>query len=290
MTDITLEGLEARIRALKSIKDIVSSMKALSALSIRKAEAILPDLRTYSKNIEDSMAQILHYFPEALRFFPDNEDRSLIVVFCSEQGLCGLFNEKIISQAQSIINEHVTGIVVSGTRGFNEARARGLPVMLTLSSPVSVDAVDIKVMNLTTELFQLYQEGRFQQLYLLFAYHRKKGDYLIVRQRVLPPPMKKIMKRARTRRPPLIYMKPEEIMEELLQQFLSISLYKAFVESLASENASRLLSMERASKAIQDRFSELSELYNYLRQEEITNETIEIISAFEALRPLRFSF
>ncbi len=285
MTDINLEGIESRLRSLKSIKEIVNSMKALSALSIRKAEAILPDLRTYSNKIEDSMAQILHYFPEALRVFPEHEDKSLIVVFCSEQGLCGLFNEKIITEAENSINDNVTGIVVSGTKGFDEARARGLPVMLTLNSPVSIDAVDIKVMNLTTELFHLYQEGRFQQLYLLFAYHRKKGDYLVVRQRVLPPPLKKIMKKARTKRAPMIYMEPDEIMKELFKQFLSVSLYKAFVESLASENASRLLSMERASKSIEEKFSDLAELYNYLRQEEITNETIEIISAFEALKP-----
>lgn len=284
MTDLSLEGLESRLRSLKSIKDIVNSMKALSGLSIRKAEAILPDLRTYSKNIEDSMAQILHYFPEALTALADTRGKSLIVVFCSEQGLCGLFNEKIITEVQKGLTEQVEGIVVSGTRGFEEASSRGLPVMLALKSPVSVDAVDVKVMNLTAELFRLYQEGRFQQLYLLFAYHRKKGDYLIVRQRVLPPPLKKIMKRTTAKRAPLIYMKPEEIMEELLKQFLTVSLYKAFVESLASENASRLLSMERASKAIEERFSELSELYNYLRQEEITNETIEIISGFEALR------
>ncbi|RMG69700.1 MAG: hypothetical protein D6710_08420 [Nitrospirae bacterium] len=285
MTDITLEGIESRLRALNSIKDIVSSMKALSALSIRKAEAVLPNLRIYAENIEDAMAQMLHYFPEALRAISDTEGKSLIVVFCSEQGLCGLFNEKIITEAQNSINEHVEGIVVSGRKGVDEAKARGLPVMLGLGSPVSVDGVDISVMNLTRELFNFYQQGRFQQLYLLFAYHRRKGDYRIIRQRVLPPPLKRIAKKTRSKRPPLIYMKPEEIMENLLQQFISVSLYKAFVESLASENASRLLSMERASKAIEDRFSELSELYNYLRQEEITNKTIEIISGFEALRP-----
>lgn len=284
MTELNIEAIESRLNALKSISEIVNSMKALSAHSIRKAEGMLPHLRAYSENIEDSLAQILHYFPEAVRVDIEGEGKSVYVVFTSEQGLCGIFNERIMDEAEKLLDDNLAGFVVSGRKGIEEAYSRSLPVILSLSSPVSVDAVDLKVMNLTTELFTLYSEGMFQQLYLLFAYHRKKADYLIIRQKVLPPPFKRIMKRTKKKRSPLIYMKPEEILENLMRQYLVVSLYKAFIESLASENASRLLSMERASKSIDERFTELSDLYNYLRQEEITNETIEISSGFEAIR------
>ncbi len=284
MTELNIEAIESKLKALKSIGEIVGSMKALSAHSIRKAEGLLPHLRTYAENIEDSLAQILHYFPEAVRVDFEGEGQKACVVFTSEQGLCGVFNERIVNEAEGFLDEKTVGLILSGRKGIEEAESRGLPVILSLSSPVSVEAVDIKVMNLATELFTLYSQRYFQQLYLLFAYYRRRSDYLIIRQRVLPPPFKRILKRTKKKRAPLVYMAPEDILEDLMRQYLIVALYKAFIESLASENASRMLSMERASRNIDEKFAELSELYNYLRQEEITNETIEITSGFEAIR------
>ncbi len=284
MTALSIEHIEARLKGLKSIKEIVGSMKALSALSIRKAEEALPHIRAYTENIEDSLSQVIQYFPEALRTGFEGGKGRLYVVFTSEQGLCGLFNERIIDEAEKVLDDASAGLIVSGRKGYEEARSRGLPVLFHIGSPVSIDAVDIRVMNLARETYSIFSGKGFQALYLLFAYHRKKGDYLIIRTRVLPPPFKKIAGRQRRRQAPLVYMAPEDILGSLVRQYMTVSLYRAFIESLASENASRLLSMERASKNIDEKFAELAELYNYLRQEEITNETIEIMSGFEALK------
>lgn len=283
MTGLTLETLEARLKGLKSISDIVGSMKALSALSIRKSEMLLPHIRTYTENIEDALSQIIQYFPEAIESGFEGDGGKLLVVFTSEQGLCGIFNERIINEAEKTMDNRTVGLVICGRKGLDEAQSRKLPVLLSLASPVSVDMVDIKVMNLATNIYTIFSQKKLQELYLLFAYHRKKGDWLVIKQRVMPPPFKKISRREVNRIAPLIYMEPEDILENLVRRYLAASLYRAFIESLASENTLRLLSMDRASRNIEEKFTELSDLHNYLRQEEITNETIEILSGFEAL-------
>ena len=284
MAELTMENIEARLRGLKSIKDIVNSMKALSALSIRKSERLLTPIRTYTENIEDALSLIIHYFPHAIGSVLEEEGGKLIVVFTSEQGLCGVFNERIIQEAARAMDERTAGLVICGRKGLEEATSRQLPILFSTDSPVSVDAVGAKVMNLITDIYSIFSTRNLRELYLLFALHRKKRDWLVIKQRVMPPPFRKIAKRTRKRLPPLVYMDPVSILENLIREYIYVSLYRAFIESLASENALRLQTMERASRNIEDKFTELADLYNYLRQEAITNETIEILSGFEAMK------
>ncbi len=281
---LTTRQLERKIKNFHSINEIVNSMKALASLSIRKAESILPSIRVYIENIEDSIANVLHFFPEAIKNEEKEEQRKVYVVFSSEQGLCGVFNEKIIEYCRAIVDENTVGFVISGRKGYEEAISNGLHILKTMSSPISVDIIDVKVMNLASELYDLFKEGAFHELNLVFAYHRKIGDYKIVRTRVLPPAFNRIAKRGHGKKSPLIYMKPEEILERLIEEYILISLYRAYIESFASENASRLSSMETASRNIEKRLQEMQSTYNYIRQEEITEETIEIISGYEAFR------
>ncbi len=278
----SLEKIEARLKGLKGIREIVNSMKALSALSIRKAESLLPSIREYSDSIEDAFAQLLEHFPEVVQRGLEGGPEVFYLVLTSEQGLCGAYNEEMIRAVEQEVNKRPGGLVITGTRGIDLAATKGLPVLLGLKGPVSVEGIDLKVMEVVRRLLEILPGGN-PQLYLLFAYYRRKAEYTIIRQRVIPPPLRKISRRMRQRRVPLLYMEPEEILGHLFRQYLVVSLYRAFVEALASENASRLFSMERASKNIDDKLQELSELYNYLRQEEITNETIEVSSGYEVL-------
>ncbi|HDH01981.1 MAG TPA: hypothetical protein ENH17_02505 [Nitrospirae bacterium] len=78
-------------------------------------------------------------------------------------------------------------------------------------------------------------------------------------------------------------MNPEDVLERLVEEHLLISLYRAYAESLASENSSRLRSMDSAVQNIDKKMDELTTLYNYVRQEEVTAEVIEIISGYESL-------
>lgn len=281
---MTLETLEKKIHGYRSIREIVNSMKALAAMAIRKVEDILLSTRLYGDNIEDAIAQILHYYPETLKERKEEEGKKLIVVFASEQGLCGLYNERVVEQAERLYSEERMDFILSGSRGYEEALSRGIPVEVYLSSPVSVEAINLKVTELAYHIEVLNTKKRYKEIRLLFTYLKRKGDYEVINQRVLPPPFKRIIKRKKKKRQPLLYMPADIILENLLREYLLFSLYRAYLEALASENSYRLISMEKASSSIDEKIDELNSFYNYLRQEEITNETIEISSSFETLR------
>ncbi|MGE5299520.1 MAG: F0F1 ATP synthase subunit gamma [Acidobacteriota bacterium] len=95
-------------------------------------------------------------------------------------------------------------------------------------------------------------------------------------ERILPPAIDGIPP---VKNPPLTYMEPGTIFDNILEEFIYISLYRCYVESLRSENWYRLRSMEGASESLKKHLSELSSLQRYIGQEEITEEMLEILGS-----------
>ncbi len=275
--------LERKIENLKTIHEIVSSMKALATLTVRKVERLLPTIRMYNDHVHQSMGEILYHFPYLAEVSIPVGRKTAYVVFTSEQGLCGTFNERLLDYCQGLQDISKAIFIISGKRGQDEAFSRGLPVLKALKGPVSVDGIDTRVINLTVELYELYRKGAFDELSVIFAVHRRVGEYRIISNKVLPPDMGKFAKRKASIKEPLVYMNPEDVLERLVEEHLLISLYRAYAESLASENSSRLRSMDSAVQNIDKKMDELTTLYNYVRQEEVTAEVIEIISGYESL-------
>ncbi|NOZ25262.1 MAG: hypothetical protein GXO94_04115 [Nitrospirae bacterium] len=275
--------LERKIENLKTIHEIVNSMKALATLTVRKVEELLPTIRMYNEHVHQSMGEVLHHFPYLAEAPGPDAGRTAYVVFTSEQGLCGTFNERLLDYCQGLEDSAKSVFIISGRRGQDEALARGIPVLKALKGPVSADSIELKVMNLTVELFELYRQGTFDRLSVVFALHRRLGEYRIMSSRVLPPDLGRFSRRKAMRREPLMYMSPEDVLERLVEEHLLISLYRAYAESLASENSSRLRSMDSAAQNIERKREDLLTLFNYVRQEEVTAEVLEIISGYESL-------
>lgn len=280
---VSLE-LERKIENLKTVHEIVNSMKALATLTVRKVEGLLPTIRMYNDHVHQSMGEILSRFPYLAEAPAPAGGRTTYVVFTSEQGLCGTFNEQLLDYCRGLEDAAEALFIISGKKGYDEALARGLPVLKALKGPVSADGIEIEVINLTVELYELYRRGAFDRLSVIFAFHRRLGEYRIISSRVLPPDLGKFSRRKAILREPLMYMRPETVLERLVEEHLLISLYRAYAESLASENSSRLRSMDSAVLNIERKMEELTTLYNYVRQEEVTAEVIEIISGYESLR------
>lgn len=275
---ISSRELENRRKSNKSILGVVKAMKALSAANVRKGGSVLEHTRRYREFI-DQAASVAASLP-GVSILPQGE-KTLIVAFGSQYGLCGALNERVLEEVAEAVrgSAGIAGIIYAGRRIADRAPALSIP-MEDIDAPGSVDGLDETVSELLTMIYNRYKDKVFGEL--LFIYPSFVADTLtVIRHSVLPPPFKpQEMERAL---PPVLYIPPASVMEGVLEEYIYVQLYATALETVIAENESRMRSMDYAEKNIKKRIEELSTSYNYALQEEVTGEILEIIGGYEAL-------
>lgn len=275
---ISSRELENRRKSNKSILGVVKAMKALSAANVRKGGTVLEHTRRY-RDFIDRTASVAASLP-GVRILPQGE-RTLIVAFGSQYGLCGALNERVLEEVAGAVGARadIAGIIFVGRRIADRAPTFSTPVE-DIDAPGSVDGLDETVSELLTMIYKRYKDEVFGSL--LFIYPSFAADALtVVRRPVLPPPFEP--QEGDSALPPMLYMPPANVMEGVLEEYIYVQLYATALEAVIAENESRMRSMDYAEKNIKKRIEELSSSYNYALQEEVTGEILEIIGGYEAL-------
>ena len=167
---------------------------------------------------------------------------------------------------------------VIGRRLKSALESRSIRQEVYQESIAGVGGIDQAWRECISRLLQLYRNEGYYTLTLVFtAISEKRAEVSV--ERILPPELCREKSNGTLKTAPLTYLEPATIFDRLLEEFISISLYRGFVESLRSENWYRLRSMEGASENITRHISELESLQKYLRQEEITGEMLEILGS-----------
>lgn len=268
--------IEERIRKFQEIGKIVLSMKSIASMNVQRSHLLIDNLREYEGEITLSIKTILSHFPE-VRFSFEGEEK-LIVVYGSDQGLCGLFNERI----GDFIKERFEGddgvhLVLVGKKLGDVIQERVLKV---LSAPVSYESIYTQASELIELIADMYLGGSIGEIYLAYNEFRGIGSYTPRLRKVIPFEVKR---EEIYTFPPITDMPPEEILSGLVVEYLYSNLYRAYLESFLSENGVRLMNMNNASRSIDKTIGELQIERNYLRQEEITSEIEEILTAYREL-------
>jgi F-type H+-transporting ATPase subunit gamma len=290
----TIEDLKRRIESTEGLQSVVKTMKAMAAVKIRQYEKAVESLGDYNKTVEMG-------FQIALRNRPDiavgarSGPRTQLgaIVFGSDQGMCGQLNDQIVSYALRSMDELAeiekkNRLVMSvGQRARGRLEGAGQPVEDHISLPGSVSGIVPKVQDLVTKIQSWNINRGLDQVFLYYSKPLSGSRYMPNSVHLLPVD-KAWLERVRkkpwpTKMLPLFTMDWDPLFSALIRQYLFISLFRAFAESLASENASRLASMQGAERNIQDQLSELTMQYHQQRQMSITEELLDIVSGFEAL-------
>lgn len=268
--------LEKKIKVFLTIEDIINAMKAYAGVTIRKTEELVLNIRRYEENIFSSLADVMTQRPEnALE--EQGRQKRILIAFGSSQGLCGAYNEKIADTVFDTVTGDDTLFVI-GRRLISSLELRKLGYDYFDDSVVSVNGIEDALRETTSKIMSIYKNKEYYNLAIIFtSVSGNKSDISI--EQVLPPDIGRV----RTLRPagvsPLTYLEREIIFNKVLEEFLYISLYRGFIESLRSENWYRLRSMEGAAENIKRRISDLDSLQKYIRQEEITEEMLEILGS-----------
>ena len=282
--------IEARLKSLGGIEHLVRSMRAMAAIRWRRARHRLGQAQTYAAEVERLLNTAIQYpsrlvLPSA-RVAPSPGAVGLVVI-TSDRGLCGAFSLSIAGFASDFIArqqelDHRVKIIALGRYGeryfdrppYEVIYAHPLPLIRALSFTETREIYE--------RIEDLYQEGEFDQLYLIYNSFVSFGRYQRVEIRLLPPHLA-TRPQAEVKVAHIIGSDLAELQRYLLAEYLAVQVHLALVESMVSEQGARLQTMESALTNIQDRIDGLVLEHNIARQEGITQEVLEISAGAEAL-------
>ncbi len=292
MSDSTASLLRKIDRA-GDLQSVVRTMKALAASSIGQYEKSVLALGDYYRTVELGLgacfrngAAITSRSNEGKK---RNESAIGAVVFGSDQGLVGQFNDVIADFAVKTLAglPGKAGVWAVGGRVNARLADAGLTMMGIFTAPNSVQAITSLVGQIQIESETRRAKGEYRQLYLFHNRPQAGALYEPVSQRLLPLDsawQQSLVKVSwPTKNLPEVMCRGTATLRALIREYLFISLFRACAESLASENASRLAAMQRADKNIDDLLEHLRGTFYRSRQSGIDEELFDVISGFEAL-------
>lgn len=289
----TLEALSRRIATTEDLRAIVSTMKSLSAVSVRHYESAVAALRDYGRAVELALQALLRDRPAVVGTAAPAADSAAVVVFGSDHGLCGRFNDEVARFAHERLREldaagtHCQCLVV-GARAEARLAALGEAVDERLFLPGSVSGLAALAQAV---LVQIDAWGGVESLgRVLLIHHRRTNDAVAVPhlRQLLPLSPERLRNLAArpwpSRRLPMFTMDADRLFLAVVRQYLFSSVYRAAAESLASEHASRLATMQAAERNIDEHLEEQHAEFRRRRQQTITEELLDIVTGFEASR------
>ncbi|MDX2283542.1 MAG: ATP synthase F1 subunit gamma [Bacteroidia bacterium] len=293
-----LKEIRARIKAVKGTQQVTKAMKMVAAAKLRRAQDQMLQLRPYASKLREIIGNVVSVLDAEeipSRLVEAREVRNvLVVVVTSNRGLAGPFNTNIIRQVHQFAAEHHKALLDSGRvqficigrKGFEYFRKRGFPVN-DRNYDVFAGLSFGKVNEVTDLIFRKFLSGEVDKVYL--AYNEFKNVMTQIRRvdAFLPLAVDSIQggsAQSSARKSDYIFEPGrEEILTDLIPKALRIQVYRAVLESNASEQGARMVAMDAATENAEELLKQLRLNYNKARQASITKEILEIAAGANAL-------
>lgn len=297
----TTQDIRQRINNTQDLGGIVRTMRALAMTSIRQYERAVESLGDYNRTTEMGLQVVLSEASRQGFSLPTVQEKVLdqldtgIIVFGSDQGLCGQFNEQISSYTLDQLDKRNIPLnkrqyIVVGLRVAGSLDHANQPINDIYNIPSSVEAITPMVQELLLRSQQWRGVIEARQIGRVLLFYNQMVSTAVYRPHVrqllpIDPSQWQQLEQEGwpSRSLPIFTMAWRPLFSALLRQHLFATLFRAFAESLASENSARLLSMQAAERNIEERLGELTQTYHQQRQNNITSELLDIISGFELL-------
>ncbi|GAA4132305.1 ATP synthase F1 subunit gamma [Sphingobacterium lactis] len=286
-----LKEVRNRITSVSSTQQITKAMKMVSAAKLKRATNAIVQLRPYANKLRDILAQVSASVEG--NNSPFTEDRIptkvLIVVVTSNRGLAGAFNANAIKTANNLIaNKYAdqfargdVSIIAIGKRGHDFFTKRNFSVIGNHND--LFNNLDFEnVSKVTDYVMEQFKEGNIDRVEVVYNQFRNAAVQILTSEQILPLlPEEKNEDVAELDY--IIEPSKEKIIEELIPKAIKIQLYKAVLDSNASEHGARMTAMDKATENAGDLLRQLKLSYNQARQAAITTELTEIVSGAAAL-------
>jgi F-type H+-transporting ATPase subunit gamma len=287
----TLETLSRRTATLTSIRGIVHTMKTMSAINAVPYEHAAQSVESYHQTVLSGLrAFVAKTGPIAMPVSVQAE--RILVVFGSDHGLCGNYNEVLAERARAEASRMAGGtrVLCVGARMSDALSDQGLSPEVTILPPASADGIGRLATDIVTRLDEIGGGDVHNRIAVTLAFTRRAGKGLRepVVSPLLPlaPSLLSDSGKAgwQSRSLPDYTMRATPLLAALLRNHIFASVFHASAEAMVTENAARLALMQQAEQAVDDRLDEVGGQFRLMRQDEITSELMDIIIGFEALK------
>jgi F-type H+-transporting ATPase subunit gamma len=290
----SLEHLHKQLDSLDELRTIVRTMKALSAASIRQYEQSVTALTGYYRTVERGLHVVLKDMasPTVTSRRADVPYRLAAIIFGSDHGLCGRFNEEITGHALDRMNSTPADpknrlLLAIGARVAASLEHAGQSVEEDFLVPGSAEQITATVQQILLKVDEWRTQAGVHYVYLFYNRHAGDKSYHPTGIELLPINLRRFHRLQEARWPsrslPTFTMERETLLRQLLYQYLFVSIFRACAESQASEHASRLAAMQAAERNLDERFEEVTMAFRRARQSVITSELLDVVAGFEAI-------
>jgi len=285
-----LRDIKRRIKSVKNTQQITKAMKLVSASKLRKAQEAIISARPYALKLMDVLHHLSARCNHDVHPLLDDRDgeRWLILVVTADRGLCGGFNGSIIKKAIQVINDNSDKeiqLITAGKKGHAIFKNKENKILHDHSGWTrSFDS--LKAAEIGSTLSTLFSEKEVDRVYVLYNEFKSVMQQEVILEQLLPiVPEKLDTGKGSMSIVDYIYEPEEEaILNTLLERYMTVEVYRAFLESSASEHGARMTAMDSASRNAGEMIGALTLTYNKARQAYITKELIEIVNGAEALK------
>jgi F-type H+-transporting ATPase subunit gamma len=291
----SVQDIKRRVRSVQNTRKITRAMELVAAAKLRRAQTRIEAMRPYAERMQELMAGVARA-SSSMRGLPLLQRRDVrttaILPLTGDRGLAGAFNAQILREAfgqeRRLRDEGVESRwLVSGKKGASTLRFRRYEVAQAWTgfsdSPQYADAQAI-----AHRIAELYSEQEVDRVVVIYNKFESALSQRVVAQEVLPIPEALLEgddeERSQALLGDFIYEpEPEQILERLLPVYVETELYRALLESAASEQGARMTAMRNASKNAGELIESLTLQMNRARQAEITQEILEVVAGADAL-------
>jgi F-type H+-transporting ATPase subunit gamma len=294
----SLKDLRNRIASVKSTRKITSAMKMVAAARLRRAQEQAEAARPYAQRMDRMLAALAANVQgragaPRLLAGTGGDAVQLVVVVTSDRGLCGAFNSSIVRGARTLIRQLLADgktvkILCVGRKGRDQLRREfGRMIVETIEGIGRRHLGFEDAERIARRIAELFAAGEFDVCTIFYNQFKSAISQIVTRQQLIPfASSAAAAPSAEDKAVRGVYEfepEEEEILAELLPRNLAIQVYRALLESAASEHGARMTAMDNATRNAGEMIGKLTLTYNRTRQAFITKELIEIISGAEAL-------
>ncbi len=289
-----LKEVKNRIQSVTSTQQITKAMKMVAAAKLRRAQDRIIQMRPYSQKLSVIMSNVSASLEGADIENPYSETRPLenvlLIVIASDRGLCGAFNSNIFKHTRSLIDSEYSGIEARGGLHIMPIGKRSLDYFKKTGLPIVDEYAEMfhnldfeHAMEAANHALEGFKNGQYDRVEIIFNEFKNVATQILRNEQLLPVAKSAKDEEDQSQIDFIFQPDKEVIFQEIVPKSLKIQLYKALLESNASEQGARMTAMDQATDNAQELLKELRLTYNRTRQAAITKEILEIVGGAEAL-------
>ena len=305
-----LKEVRTRIESVNSTKQITSAMKMVAASKLRKSQNAIMALRPYAEKFSEILNRLLAVSSQQSAVdgqqTTDNRQQSttnkvLIVPISSNKGLCGSFNVNVVHETinlikdeyQDLFDNNRVDILCVGSKVEETLKSKKYPVIGN-ENVLLDDLTYENAAAFAERLMKYYEDKKYDKIVFVYNQFKNAATQVLVKEQFLPivsqqsksvSKSKSVSESVSESVSDYIYMpNKEELLGSMIPKSLKLQVYKILLDSFASEQGARMISMTQATDNATELLKELNLSYNKARQSAITNELVEIVSGANALK------